>query len=86
MLGVDAIIIGSITQFGRDDKKTSVGGGALGGITGRFGVGGVSKSESKAVVAVTARMVTRTPRRFWPAPRARRIQRSGTSLIGAGGS
>ena len=29
ILGVDAIIIGSITQFGRDDKKTSVGGGAL---------------------------------------------------------
>src|SRR5438067_5777310 len=26
ILGVDAIIVGSITQFGRDDKKTSVGG------------------------------------------------------------
>src|SRR5437870_1767790 len=25
VLGVDAIVIGSITQFGRDDKKTSVG-------------------------------------------------------------
>ena len=37
LLGVDAIIVGSITQFGRDDKKTNVGGGALGGITGRFG-------------------------------------------------
>src|SRR6266545_178594 len=48
ILGVDAIIIGSITQFGRDDKKTSVGGGALGGITGRFGVGGVAKTDSKA--------------------------------------
>src|SRR5947207_2662320 len=40
VLGVDAIIIGSITQFGRDDRKTDVGGGALGGITGRIGVGG----------------------------------------------
>ena len=28
VLGVDAIIIGSITQFGRDDKSTDVGGGA----------------------------------------------------------
>ena len=37
ILGVDAIIIGSITQFGRYDKKTSVGGGGLGGVTGRFG-------------------------------------------------
>src|SRR5215510_6205682 len=32
VLGVDAIIIGSITEFGRDDKKTNVGGGALGGV------------------------------------------------------
>ena len=28
ILGVDAIIVGSITQFGRDDKSTDVGGGA----------------------------------------------------------
>src|SRR5437879_358486 len=55
MLGVDAIIIGSITQFGRDDKNTTVGGGGLGGITGRFGVGGVQKREAKAVCNVTAR-------------------------------
>src|SRR6266568_979001 len=27
ILGVDAIIVGSITQFGRDDKSTNVGGG-----------------------------------------------------------
>src|SRR3954451_26313 len=45
VLGVDAIIIGSITQFGRDDKNTTVGGGAIGGLTGRFGIGGVSKKE-----------------------------------------
>ena len=30
LLGVEGIIIGSITQFGRDDKTTSVGGGVLG--------------------------------------------------------
>ena len=33
LLGVDAIITGSITQFGRDDKSTNIGGGAVGGIT-----------------------------------------------------
>src|SRR5258708_5423744 len=49
VLGVDAIVIGSITQFGRDDKSTTVGCGAVGGLTGRFGLGGVSKKESKAV-------------------------------------
>src|ERR1700682_3589797 len=60
ILGVDAIIIGSITQFGRDDKNTTVGGGGFGGITGRFGVGGVQKREAKAVCNITARMVDTT--------------------------
>ncbi len=60
ILGVDAIIIGSITQFGRDDKNTTVGGGGIGGITGRFGVGGVQKREAKAVCNITARMVDTT--------------------------
>jgi curli biogenesis system outer membrane secretion channel CsgG len=87
LLGVDAIIVGSITQFGRDDKKTNVGGGALGGITGRFGVGGVSKSESKAVVAVTARMInTDTAEILASATGRGESNRSGTGLIGAGGS
>src|SRR3954463_798012 len=57
VLGVNAIIVGSITQFGRDDKKTDVGGGALGGVTGRFGLGGVRKTKSTAVVQITARMI-----------------------------
>src|ERR1017187_745367 len=35
ILGVDAMIIGSITQFGRDDKSVGVAGGALGNVTGR---------------------------------------------------
>lgn len=55
LLGVDAIIIGSITQFGRDDSNKGVGGGAFGG--GKFGIGGIGKKEAKAVVQITARMV-----------------------------
>ena len=58
LLGVNAIIIGSITQFGRDDKATNVGGGGFGRITGGFGIGGVSKRESKAVVGISARVVS----------------------------
>ena len=54
---MDAIIIGSITQFGSDDKSTNIGGGALGGVTGRFGIGGVKRSKASAVVGVTARMI-----------------------------
>src|ERR1700733_930635 len=39
LLGVDAIIVGSITQFGSDKKTTNVGG--LGGGLGGLGGGGV---------------------------------------------
>ena len=39
ILGVDAVIMGSITQFGRDDKNMTVGGGGLGGY-GRVWLGG----------------------------------------------
>src|SRR3974377_582822 len=37
VLGVSAIIVGSITQFGRDDKSTNIGGGGIGRVTDRFG-------------------------------------------------
>lgn len=87
LLGVDAMIIGSITQFGRDDKTTNVGGGALGGITGRFGIGGVGKRESKAVVAVSARIIkVDTGEILCAATGKGESRRSGTSLLGAGGS
>jgi curli biogenesis system outer membrane secretion channel CsgG len=86
LLGVSAIIVGSITQFGRDDKKTSVGGGAIGGITGRFGVGGISKSESKAVVEVTARMVSVDTGEILAVAEGKgESSRGGTGLLGAGG-
>jgi curli biogenesis system outer membrane secretion channel CsgG len=87
VLGVDAIIIGSITEFGRDDKKTNIGGGALGGVTGRFGIGGVSKTNSKAVVAVTARMVSTDTAEILASVTGRgESQRSGTGLLGTGGN
>lgn len=86
LLGVSAIVVGSITQFGRDDKKTSVGGAALGGITGRFGVGGVGKTESKAVVEVTARMVSVDTGEILAVAEGKGAsQRGGTTLLGAGG-
>ena len=55
LLGADAIIIGSITQFGSDDKKLSAGGGGihLGGI----GLGGLGRKSSKATVVIDARIV-----------------------------
>jgi curli biogenesis system outer membrane secretion channel CsgG len=87
LLGVDAIITGSITQFGRDDKSTNIGGAAVGGITRRFGIGGVGKKESKAVVGITARIInTDTAEILSVATGKGESKRSGTMLLGAGGS
>jgi curli biogenesis system outer membrane secretion channel CsgG len=87
ILGVDAIIVGSITQFGRDDKTQGVGGGAMGGLTGRFGIGGVGKRQAKAVVGISARMVsTDTDEILAVAEGKGQSTRSGVSLLGAGGS
>lgn len=87
LLGVDVMIIGSITQFGRDDKSTNVGGSAVGGITGRFGVGGVGKRQAKAVVGITARIVnTSTGEILSVATGKGESKRSGTTLLGAGGN
>jgi curli biogenesis system outer membrane secretion channel CsgG len=84
VLGVDAIIIGSITQFGRDDKSTTVGGGGYG--LGRFGLGGVQKRDAKAVCNVTARMVdTSTAEILAAVTGSGQSKRSGASLVGAGG-
>jgi len=86
VLGVDAVILGTITKFGRDDQATTVGGGALGGVTTKFGLGGVQQRKSKAVVAVTARMVdTRTAEILAAVTGSGESTRSGTSLVGAGG-
>ncbi len=59
ILGVDAVITGSITTFGRDDQSHNYGGGAASIIGGKYGkaLGSIGSSKSKAVVAVTARMI-----------------------------
>jgi curli biogenesis system outer membrane secretion channel CsgG len=87
ILGVDAIVIGSITQFGRDDKSTNVGGGGFGGIAGRYGLGGVGHKEAKAVVNITARLINvETGEILASATGQGTSQRSGTTLLGSGGS
>ena len=84
ILGVDCIIIGSITQFGRDDQHTNVGGGGYG--LGRFGLGGVGTSKAKAVVGVSARMINTSTGEILVAVTGNgESTRSSTSLLGAGG-
>jgi curli biogenesis system outer membrane secretion channel CsgG len=85
VLGVDAIIIGSITQFGRDDQHTKVGGGGYG--LGKYGIGGIGTSKSKAIVGITARMInTSTAEIMVAVTGTGESERGSTSLLGGGGS
>ena len=81
LLGVDAVIIGSITKFGRDDKQKSYS-----GISGaRFGIGGLGlkNNEAKAVCAINAVLVdTTTGEILATATGEGKSKHSGTSLIG----
>ena len=87
ILGVDAIITGSITQFGRDDQNRTIGGSGIGGLAGRYGLGGVSTKSSKAVVAITTRMINTDTAEILAAVTGRgESARSGASLVGSGGS
>ena len=86
LMGADAIVMGSITQFGRDDKKTNVGGSVLGSRPSKYGVGGVGASKAKAVVGLSARLVSvNTGEILAVASGIGESTRSGTSLIGGGG-
>jgi curli biogenesis system outer membrane secretion channel CsgG len=87
LLGADAIIMGSITQFGRDDRQTNVGGDVIGGRLSRYGIGGIGRKNSKAVVGLSARMVSvDTGEILGVAAGKGESTRSGTSLLGGGGS
>ncbi len=55
LLGVDAIIVGAITQFGNDNKNQGYSGGG-GGWAGAA-LGSFHQKESKAVVVLDARIV-----------------------------
>jgi len=56
LLGVDAIIMGSVTQFGVEESAVALGSGPLGRVT-RGVLGGGKRVNTKATVGLTARMV-----------------------------
>ena len=85
LAGVDAIIIGAITEFGNETKNQNVGGGG-GGWHG-FGVGGIGHSNTKANVAINARIVNvDTGEIVAVADGTAESSRSSTSLLGGGGN
>jgi curli biogenesis system outer membrane secretion channel CsgG len=82
--GVDLIVTGSITQFGRDDKN--IGAGGAGGHLGGYGLGGFGVKKAKAVVEVTARIVdVNTGEILASVTGHGESSRSGTNLLGGGG-
>ena len=86
ILGLDAIIVGSITEFGNETKNTKIGGGGGGGFGG-FGVGGFGHKDSKANVMLDARLVDiDTAEILGVAEGKGQSKRSSTSLLGGGGN
>lgn len=85
LLGVDAIILGTITQFGGETQKQNVGG--VGGGWGGWGIGGVGHSKTKAIVTVDCRLVDiDTGEILAVADGHGESSRSSTNLLGGGGS
>ena len=85
ILGVDAIIVGSITEFGNETKKTGLGG--MGGNWHGVGLGNIGHSNSKANVAVTARIINvDTAEIMGVADGKGQSSRASTNLLGGGGN
>jgi curli biogenesis system outer membrane secretion channel CsgG len=85
ILGVDAIVVGSITEFGNETKKTGIGG--VGGNWHGVGLGNVGHSNSKANVAITARIIdVDTAEILGVADGKGQSSRSSTSMLGGGGN
>ena len=83
LLGVDAIIVGSVTQFGNDTQNQKVGGGG-GGWPG-YGIGGFAHKKSKAIVAVDSRIVNIDTAEIMGVASGRgESSRESTSLLGGG--
>jgi curli biogenesis system outer membrane secretion channel CsgG len=83
-LGVNAIIVGSVTQFGFDDNNIGIAAGD-GGRHG-FGLGALGISNHKAIVVVDARIVdTNTGEILAVASQKGESSRSSFSGFGGGG-
>lgn len=86
LAGVEAIIVGSITQFGRDDSTISAGGVGT-KYTSKIGLGNVGKKSSKAVVQISARLINVDTGEVMAVAQGKgEASRSGLDVGGAAGS
>jgi len=92
LLSVDAILVGTVTQFGFETHTTNVGAAAsaVGSYipyVGGFGFGGLSTHKSKVKVAIDARLVDINTSEILAAVHGNgESKRGGVSLFGGGGS
>jgi curli biogenesis system outer membrane secretion channel CsgG len=85
LAGVDVIIIGAITEFGNETQNKNVGGGG-GGWHG-YGLGGIGHSNTKANVAINARIVNVDTGEIVAVAEGKgESSRSSTSMLGGGGN
>jgi curli biogenesis system outer membrane secretion channel CsgG len=85
ILGVDAVITGDITQFGRDDQNKNVG-GMLGKWGAGYGLGGVGTQKAKAVVAITARMIDTSSGEILASASGKGESARSGAMLGGGGA
>ena len=92
ILACDAIIVGTVTHFGFENKSVNVGAAASAAASfipyaGGFGFGNIGVKKSKVKVAINARIIdTATTEILGVAEGQGESKRSGASLWGGGGS
>lgn len=84
VLGVNAIVVGSITQFGLEDKSLNVGG--IAGRLGGFGGGRLGKKEGKANVTIDARLVDVNTGEILAVAAGKGTSKRSGLLLGGGGA
>jgi curli biogenesis system outer membrane secretion channel CsgG len=83
VLGVQYLIVGSITKFGTEQKKQGVGGGGFG--YGGFGIGKVGREKGKANVAITARVIDISTAEIMASAKGEGVSSRSGLLLGGGG-
>lgn len=85
LLGADIIVVGDVTQFGRDDKN--YGAGAAASTWNKYGMGNLGLHKAKAVVEVTARMIDVNTGEILASVTGRgESKRSSSDMLGGGSS
>ena len=84
VLGVQYLVVGSVTKFGTEQSSKSFGGGGFGG--GGFGLGSIGTSKGKANVAITARIIDITTAEIMASAKGDGTSKRSGLLLGGGGA